>query len=325
MKVNNFVGIDVSKEDFYACLHEKEPPRKFANSSAGARGFTQALKANNLLPRNTKIGLESTGPYHYLLSFICSKKGYTTHIINPLITNAYNKTTIRKIKTDQKDASLIRYVLTQGAGYPFTETTDTLILKNLVRARAYLSDMKRNMKRKAKDILYKEAIIHAPITDVNQEIFAVLSEKMKEIDRRLRTHDSAAQKLLQTIPGLGPTTAAALIAEITDIKRFSTSKHFTAFIGLDPRVRQSGTSINGKGYITKRGNKILRTLFYNCASVAIQRPNIFQDFYHQKVSEGKPKMVALIAATHKIAKVAYAVWKTNTPFDPNHGKQITEA
>ena len=310
----------MSKKDFYACVNEKEPPRKFANSPAGVRGFVQSLKANNLLPRDTKIGLESTGPYHYLLSFICAKKGYATHIINPLITNAYNKTTIRKTKTDKKDASLIRYVLTQGAGYPFKETSDTLILKNLVRERAYLSDMRRNTQRKAKDILYKEAIIHAPITRINQEITALLSEKMKDIDRLLRTRNSAIQKLLQTIPGLGPVTSAALVAEITDIKRFPTPKHFTAFIGLDPRVHQSGASINGKGYITKRGSKILRTLFYNCASVAIQRPNTFQDFYHKKVSEGKPKMVALIAATHKLAKVAYAVWKTNAPFDPKRGQ-----
>ncbi len=50
----------------------------------------------------------------------------------------------------------------------------------------------------------------------------------------------------------------------------------------------------------------------------IQRPNIFQDFYQKKVSEDKPKMIALIATTHKIAKVVYAVWKTNTPYNPNH-------
>ena len=121
-----------------------------------------------------------------------------------------------------------------------------------------------------------------------------------------------------SIHGFGPTTAATLVAQIADIQRFPTPKHFTAFMGLDPRTHQSGRSVHGKGYITKRGNKILRTLFYNCASVAIQRPNVFQDFYQKKVSEGKPKMIALVATTHKMAKVAHAVWKTNTPFDPNH-------
>jgi len=318
MNVKHFVGIDVSKADFYACFNDIEPPRKFNNTSAGVRGFLSFLKARNYLPRETKIGLESTGACHYRLSFSCTKKGYTTHVFNPLITNAYNKAAVRKTKTDKKDAPLIRYVLTQGAGYPFTETQDTLILKNLVRVRAYLSDAKRNFDRKEKDIQYKEEIIHTSITSINNEISSLLTQKIKDIDKQLRQHNPPTQKLLQTIPGLGPTTSAALIAEITDIKRFPSPKQFTAFLGLDPRTHQSGTSINGKGYITKRGNKTLRTLFYNCASVAIQRPNTFQDFYNKKVSEGKPKMVALIATTHKLAKVAYAVWKTNTPFDPNH-------
>ena len=317
MIVNHFVGIDVSKGDFYACINEIETPRKFNNTPAGVRGFLSFLHANDYLPRTTEIGLESTGPYHYPLSFSCTKRGYTVNIINPLITHAYNKTTVRRTKTDKKDASLIRYVLTQGAGYPFVETTDTLILKNLVRQRAYLSNMKRDMKRKATDIQYKETIIHTPITTVNQEIATLLREKMNDIDRQLKQYKIQDQTLLQTIPGLGPVTAATLIAEITDIHRFKTHKHFTAFIGLDPRTHQSGTSIHGKGYITKRGNKILRTLFYNCASVAIQRPNTFQDFYQKKVSEGKPKMVALIATTHKLAKVAYAVWKTETSYREN--------
>lgn len=318
MTVKNFVGIDVSKRDFYACFNEQEAPKRFNNTPAGVRGFISSLHAREHHSSTTKIGLESTGPYHYPLSFACTKQGYTVNIINPLITHAYNNTTVRRTKTDKKDASLIRYVLTQGAGYPFVETKDTLILKNLVRERAYLSNMKRDIQRKAKDIEYKEAIIHAQITGVNQDIFTILSEKMKDIDKQTRQYRKEEQTLLQSIPGLGPTTAATLVAEITDIHRFPTPKHFTAFIGLDPRTHQSGTSINGKGYITKRGNKILRTLFYNCASVAIQRPNVFQDFYQKKVSEGKPKMVALVATTHKMAKVAYGVWKTNTPFDPNH-------
>jgi transposase len=318
MKVKHFVGIDVSKRDFYACINDTEPPRKFNNTPAGVRGLLSFLRAKDYLPRETRIGVESTGSYHYRISFTCTNKGYTTHVINPLITNAYNKTTVRRTKTDKKDASLIRYVLTQGAGYPFVETKDTLVLKNLVRERVYLSDMKRKVKRKQTDIQYKEAIINTPITNVNQEITDLLKEKMQEIDKQLKHHRKEEQTLLQSIPGLGPATATTLIAEITDIHRFPSPKQFTAFLGLDPRTHQSGTSINGKGYITKRGNKILRTLFYNCTSVAIQRPNIFQDFYQKKVSEGKPKMVALIATTHKMTKVAYAVWKTNIPFDPNH-------
>jgi len=103
--------------------------------------------------------------------------------------------------------------------------------------------------------------------------------------------------------------------------QLASHKQFTAFLGLDPRTHQSGTSINGKGYITKRGNTLLRTLVYNCTSVAIQRPNIFQRCYQHKVSEGKPKMVALVATMHKMTRVIHAVWSKNTPFIDQTNKE----
>lgn len=314
MPVKHFIGIDVSKDDFYACFNEIEPPKKYSNTTGGVSRLLQALEHKQYDPHTTKIGIESTGAYYYLLSFQCTDKGYTVNIINPLITNGHTKATVRKTKTDKKDAATIRYVLTQGHGYPFVETNATLICKNLVRTRYYLSTMKRNIQRRSVDTTYKEQIIRQSITTMNHDIFTLLTQKITELDRQLRQYDKPTQYLLQTIPGLGPTTSAALIAEIINITRFPSHKQFTAFLGLDPRTHQSGTSIHGKGYITKRGNTLLRTLIYNCTSVAIQRPNTFQTYYQDKVSKGKPKMIALVATMHKFTRVIYAVWTKQTPY-----------
>lgn len=314
MPVKHFIGVDVSKADFYACFNEGDTPKQYLNTQAGVTGLIRALKQRGYEPNDTKIGVESTGPYYYRLSFQCRENGYVVNIINPLITSGHTRATVRKTKTDKKDAAVIRHVLTQGYGYPFVETKETLILKNLVRTRFYLSKMKRNIQKRVADTTYKEKIIHADITDMNSVVFAELTQKIKELDKDLRQYSKPTQQLLQTIPGLGPTTSAALIAEVTNIDRFGTHKQFTAFLGLDPRTHQSGTSINGKGYITKRGNTILRTLIYNCTSVAIQRPNMFQDYYQDKVSKGKPKMVALIATMHKMTRVIYAVWSKGEPY-----------
>lgn len=314
MPVKHFVGVDVSKADFYVCLNEADTPKQYPNTQAGVNHLIRVLKQRGYSPDNTKIGVESTGPYYYRLSFQCRDNGYIISVINPLITNGHIKATVRKTKTDKKDAAVIRYVLTQGHGYPFVETKESLILKNLVRTRFYLSKMKRNIQKRVIDTLYKEQIIHSDITDMNCVVFAELTQKIKELDKELRKYSKQDQQLLQTIPGLGPTTSAALIAEITNIDRFPTHKQFTAFLGLDPRTHQSGISINGKGYITKRGNAILRTLIYNCTSVAIQRPNIFQDYYQDKVSQGKPKMVALIATMHKMTRIVYTVWRKQTMY-----------
>lgn len=124
---------------------------------------------------------------------------------------------------------------------------------------------------------------------------------------------------MQTIPGVGPITAISFLSEVGDISRFNTSKKLVAYIGLDSRVHKSGTSINGKGYISKRGNKILRTRLYNATSVAVLRSNMFQDFFQKKRNEGKPYKVALVATMHKMTNVIYAVWKNKTPFEDRRG------
>jgi transposase len=312
MNVKHFVGVDISKWDFYACLKENTPSKKFSNTPSGVQSFIGYLQSEHCTPNNTYIGLESTGPYHILLSMRGATAGYTVKVINPLITSKQNKATIRKVKTDKTDSKLIRYCLLQGAGYSYTDNKETIILKNLIRQRNYLSDIRRKMKIKHKDIIYKENILKTPITNLNKDMYDVLSKKIKELDKTLKQYNKPAQTLLQSIPGLGPITAVSLISEVGDIKRFKTHKQLTAYIGIDPRTYQSGTSINGKGYITKRGNKILRTRLYNCVSVAIQRSNIFQEYYNNKVSKGKPKMVALVATMHKMTRVIHSVWTKDT-------------
>ena len=221
------------------------------------------------------------------------------------------------MKNDPQDASLVRYCLTTGAGYPFAETPETLLLKSLVRQRNSLANMLFKNKRQQDDVSYKEDCLKTKFNPVYQEIGNILSQKIKELEKQLKTFRKPEQKLLQTIPGVGPITAVSFISEINDIKRFKQSKQLVAYIGLDSRVHQSGTSIRGKGYVSKRGNKILRTRLYNAASVAVLHPNLFQRFFQKKRSESKPYKVALVATMHKMTNVIHSVWTNNKPFtDP---------
>lgn len=317
MSVKHFIGVDVSKADFYACFDETVPSVKFANTPAGIHSFLQYLNKTQSNNNNTEIGLESTASYHYLLCFKCASLGFTVKVINPLTVKKQNQTSLRRVKNDQKDAVLIRHCLIQGYGYVFQETVDTLTIKSLVRQRNSLADYLLKINRQIKDTEYKQACVKEKLPCVYQEIKLILEEKSKELEHELKQHKTEEQHLLRTIPGVGPLTAAAFISEVGDIRRFKESKQLTAYIGLDSRVHQSGTSIHGKGYISKRGNKILRTRLYNAASVAVLRPNTFQVFFQKKISEGKPYRVALVATMNKMARVIHSVWTNNKPFtDP---------
>lgn len=313
--MQNFIGIDISKRDFHTCFSEDGKVKIFMNEPAGIRTFIRYLKVIKYLPENTILGLESTGSYHLPVSYLCSRAGYTVNVINPLVTKRQNQTGIRRVKTDKQDARLIRYCLVNGAGYPFKETKESLCLKLLVRQRNHLSLLKQRTHLRELEVDRREVYLRTSISSINEELHNFVDLKLKSLDRKLAKYAPDTQRLLRSIPGVGPQTAITFLSEVGDITRFPDAKALTAFIGLDPRVHQSGTSINGKGYITKRGNKLLRTRLFNAASVAvIHPPNIFYEFHQKKLVEGKPYRVALCAVMRKMVHVIYAVWSRGTPY-----------
>lgn len=308
------IGIDISKRDFHTCFGENSEIEKFATTKAGIDSFLCRLKEQKMTSGKTLIGMEATGSYHLPVAYQCSQSGYTVHVINPLITRKQNQTNLRRVKTDSSDARLVRYCLMNGAGYPFYETAETIKLKTLVRQRARFSMLRHRTRLKNEEVVRREEYLNIRITVLNNELYDFLDEKIRSLDVELRQYESSTQKLLMSIPGVGPQTAITCISEVADIARFPDAQKLTAWLGLDPRVHESGTSIHGKGYITKRGNKLLRTRLFNAASVAVLHQNMFQRFFQQKRSEGKPYRVALCAVMRKMVHVIHAVWSRGTPF-----------
>ena len=137
----NYIGIDISKRDFHVSFDEGGDIIKFNNDAPGIKVFLKYLKAHKYDTKNTLIGLESTGSYHLPVAYLCTKAGHTVHVINPLITKKQNQTTLRRVKTDEKDARLIRFCLTNGAGYPFCETKDTIKARRSSKKRRLLKNI----------------------------------------------------------------------------------------------------------------------------------------------------------------------------------------
>jgi transposase len=313
-EITNFVGIDMAKNDFYTCLSEMIEPQKFNNDTRGVKSFFCYLKKNDFDPDNTVLGVESTASYHLKLCIEAAEHDYKIKVINPLIVKKQNQTSLRRVKNDKQDSRLIRFCLIGGAGYEFSNDTEAMILKSLIRQRDSLAFSKLKFSRQQADIRHKEKCLKQNISPVYMEIINILEEKIDLLKADIRLYRPQEQYLLESIPGIGPITSASFISEVGDIKRFKKPEQLVAYAGIDPRVHQSGTSINGKGYISKRGNKILRTRLFNAASVAVLHDNLFKTFFQRKKSEGKPYRVALVATMRKMTHVIHAVWTRGTPF-----------
>ena len=176
----NYVGIDMAKRDFYACFSEEIEPKKFNNTNSSINTFLKYLNKINYVSDDTIIGVESTGSYHLRLCLQSTRANFKIKIINPLIVKKQNQVGLRRVKNDKKDSFLVRYCLVRGVGYIFSDSSEALILKSLVRQRNSLSTHKRTIKRQGEDIKLKESCLKNDINSIYGEIYETLDKKITE-------------------------------------------------------------------------------------------------------------------------------------------------
>jgi len=124
-------------------------------------------------------------------------------------------------------------------------------------------------------------------------------------------------EILQSIPGIGSITSKNFMVEVSSVDKFNSVKQLCAFIGIDPSVRQSGTSINYRGKISKRGNANLRRTIWQMAIGTIRTCQKFNDYYSKKREEGKKFKQAVIAVANKLLRTIFVLLKNKTKFDEN--------
>ena len=135
---------------------------------------------------------------------------------------------------------------------------------------------------------------------------------------------SSACRQVATIPGIGPATAAALVAKIVDIDRFATPDKLVGYFGCFPEERSSGFDKSGRPLPSKslrmsaKGNDLVRHYLWMAAKCASLHNPAIRALYRRQRAAGKRGDVALGHCLRKLLHLVYAVWKTNRPFDPRH-------
>lgn len=146
----------------------------------------------------------------------------------------------------------------------------------------------------------------------------VLRRRIKDIDGDIRRRVDTLElgKLLQSIDGIGPTTAARMIAEFGDPASYRSADALAAHIGLVPRVNHSGKSTPSRAGLTHLGDRKLRAKLWMPTLTAVVRNPWLKAFYDRLVAAGKLPKVALIAAMRKLVTAIYSVAKSRKPFVP---------
>ena len=142
-----------------------------------------------------------------------------------------------------------------------------------------------------------------------------LAEIEHDIEDLLDAHEVG--KLLLTIDGIGPQSAARIIAAVGDPAHFKSAAAFAAYVGVVPGLRQSGKRTSVRAAIAPIGNARLRMALWMPVLGAVRRNPWLRAFYERLRAAGKPPKLALVAAMRKLLHAVYSVAKNRRPFTPN--------
>lgn len=144
-----------------------------------------------------------------------------------------------------------------------------------------------------------------------------LAEQLKQVEGELAlvAREHAGVALLQTIPGIGPRTAEAILAFTDDVQRFADRKKFVSYFGVVPTEDSSGQVVR-RGRISKRGPSVVRWVLIEAARVAIRRCPELKAFY-DRVCKGRKdrRKKAVVATGRKLLAIAFGMLRRGEVFD----------
>ena len=148
------------------------------------------------------------------------------------------------------------------------------------------------------------------------DIHTRIDDKINRLEAEITGIISEMNPPTLSIKGVGPISAAIIISEIGDIRRFTSPDKVLSFAGLEPGYFQSGT-FEHSGRMVKRGSSILRYTIINCCRSMRLHNEVFSAYYYKKIAEGKPHRVVLSHMAKKLVRLIYKLETTGTPFDPS--------
>ena len=329
-----WIGIDVAKKSFDAALvrpgqHFPETPLRtvpgetFSRDPQGVEKLLawmrEQLKEAPEAP-TVRVVMEATGVYSVeLTAWLCEQCAMLAPaIVNPERTAAFIKSMGLRNKTDRLDARALAFYGAERKPAPYEPLTPE---------HRQLRELSR----------YRDALVAEKVAEGNREeqqpqaklVRTLQARREQQRKRDIKKVEAEMARLIEntpqlkqdyelliTVPGVAFITAAVILAEMGDLRRFARARQATAFAGVTPRQATSGTSVNGQPHMCKKGNPRVRQALYMAAMSAVRSKTQLRVMYDNLLKQGKLPMVALGAIMRKLITIMRAMLLSNTTFDP---------
>lgn len=312
-------GIDVSHTKLDVCYQNNLGELFYLQVGNNNQGFARILEHTGV---DYHFVMEATGVYYIRLAFYLHRQGCELSVVNAIAIKRYIQMHLERNKTDKKDAGWIcRYAIEQRPGYwqmPDSAYFESKQLYNTIRE--YTEQIKRFNNQ-----LHSLRLLPVPSKDTIkslEKIIVCMEKEIKQLEQKLQLLLEQWQpdqlKNVSSIKGIGKRAAAMLIVFTQGFKHTRNHRQLISFAGLAPTQYSSGSSIQGKPRIYKRGGKNLRDVLYMCSMNAMKTNTACKALYERLRGNGKTGKQALIAVCNKLLKQVFAVVKNNSLYQPNY-------
>lgn len=327
------IGLDVHRDFAQVAIWEKgrvTDAGRVPTSPEGLREFAKTLR------RSDKVALEATMNTAAIAGLLAGRAGEVV-VSNPFKTRAIAEA---KIKTDKVDARVLAELL--AADYlPSVWQADnaTKALRRQVGTHVSLVRQRTRLKNQVQAVLARNLCPRCPAADLfGHKGRRWLAEQPLPADERrmveslLRQLDFTAGELrlvdaelaqvalddpdirrLMTIPGVDMAVAVAIEATVGDFSRFSSPAKLVSYVGLDPKVRQSGGLPATHGRISKQGRAWARGMLVEAAFAASRSPGPLHGFY-ERVKARRGWQIATVAVARKLLVVSWHLVHDQTDY-----------
>ena len=313
------IALDVHRDFCEVAIKDGGEVRSAGRVKTSAEELEQF--AQSLAPSD-QVALEATGPALQI------KRIIEPHVGRVVIANTRKLRAIAeaKVKTDKVDARTLCELL--GAGFlpeVFGPDEETRALRRRLRRRAALVRQRTRAKNELHAVLARNLKGRPPMSDVfgvrgREWLEALelpaderetvdgclrqvdfLDREVDALERRLARSALGSEEIrrLMSVPGVNLVSAATFVATAGEIGRFPTPRKLVSYVGLDPRVRQSGEAPARHGHISKQGSPQARHMLCEAAWIVVRTPGPLRAFY-ERVRARRGAQIALVATARKL-------------------------
>lgn len=333
--VVHWVGLDVSKAGFdagFVAAGQKFPATRmcdvpadsFERNRQGAELFLDWLDgiiASGVEPGRVRVVMEATGKYSVELAvwLLERRPSLEPAIVCPSHTAAFIKSLGLRNKTDKLDARALGFYGVEREPVAYEPPTpEQAELQALSRWRDALVGEKIALGNRA-----AEGTVSKFVRQLEAKRLRLLKADIERTEAEMKKVVNSSPKLkhdvelLCTIYGVAFVTATTIISELGDLRRFDRARKLTAFAGVSPRMYKSGTSVNGRTRMCKKGNPRVRSALYMSALTAIRGNSDLKRTYTRLLNDGKEPMAALGAIMRKLLCIMRIMLIKERPYEPD--------